>query len=209
MPFLKSGFRKDLCGMVLLTQVSLARYLADAGFDTWILEVRGAGLSKREGEPTAVELGSANGALSGMVQDSVVGAAIKGAAKATPHMEKHIEEKHVKKDDGPVTASPSGSSDSSNGSGGSSIASSSGHDRPTVIDQNIGPMAEQEARKAEKDLEDSKGRKTKKEKTSWLTSAVSRMTERYKRLVRVNQSYLLSHKYVNKVSMFLDPHLRL
>jgi hypothetical protein len=40
-----------------------------------------------------------------------------------------------------------------------------------------------------------------------LTSAVSRMTERYKRLVRVNQSYLLSHKYVNKVSMFLDLHL--
>ena len=190
--------------MVLLTQVSLARYLADAGFDTWILEVRGSGLSKREGEPTAVELGGANGAFGGMVQDTVVGAAIKGAAKATPYMEKHVEEKHIKKDDGPVTASPNVSSNSSSSS---NAASSLGHERPPpVTEQNIGPRTEQEAENAERALEDRKEKKSKKEeeKTSWVTSAVSRMTERYKRLVRVNQSYLLSHKYVNKVSMFLN-----
>lgn len=200
-----SGIATNAYCFDLAPNVSLARYLADAGFDTWILEVRGAGLSKREGEPTAVELGGANGALGGMVQDSVVGAAIKGAAKATPHMEKHMEEKHVKKDDGPVTASPSVGSNSSSSSNGSSAASSLGHERPPDNQRNIGPRAEQEAENAEKTLE-IKGRKpkTEEEKTSWLTSAVSRMTERYKRLVRVNQSYLLSHKYVNKVSSLFE-----
>lgn len=190
-----------------LTQVSLARYLADAGFDTWILEVRGAGLSKREGEPTAVELGGGDGALGGVIQDSVVGATIKGAAKATPHMEKHIEEKHVKKDDGSVTASPSATSNDSNGSS-SRATSSLGYERLSVPDQNIGPRAEEAAEKAEVALEDRKGRELKKEepKGSWLTSVVNRMTERYKRLVRVNQSYLLSHKYINKVILFLNLH---
>jgi alpha-beta hydrolase superfamily lysophospholipase len=46
-----------------MQQVSLARYLSGAGFDTWILEVRGAGLSKRRGEPTAAELGSVDESL--------------------------------------------------------------------------------------------------------------------------------------------------
>ncbi|KAG0622972.1 hypothetical protein M758_3G138100 [Ceratodon purpureus] len=208
-----SGIATNAYCFDLAPNVSLARYLADAGFDTWILEVRGAGLSKREGEPTAVELGGANGALGGMVQDTVVGAAIKGAAKATPHMEKHIEEKHVKTDDGPVTARPSASSNSSSSSNGSNGASSLGHERSPVIEQNIGPKAKQETEKAkqetgkaEKAREDGKGKNLKKDenKTSWLTSAVSRMTERYKRLVRVNQSYLFSHKYVNKVSSLFE-----
>jgi len=203
-----TGFREK--GLVVwhgvfLTQVSLARYLADAGFDTWILEVRGAGLSKREGEPTAVELGGADGSLSGVVQDTVVGAAIEGAAKATPHMEKHIEEKDVKKGGEPVTASPSATSKDSDGSSSnaSSATSSLGYKRPPVADQNIGPRAEDAAEKAEIALEDRKGRELKKEepKSSWLTSVVSRMTERYVRLVRVNQSHLLSHKYVNKVHL--------
>jgi len=61
----------------------LARHLSEAGFDVWILEVRGAGLSKREGEPTSSELGGTDGALSGAVQDAFVQATIKNATKAT------------------------------------------------------------------------------------------------------------------------------
>lgn len=165
----------------------MARYLADAGFDTWILEVRGAGLSKREGEPTAVELSGAGGALSGVVEDTVVGAAIKGAAKATPHMEKHIEERHLKKGDGPVTASPK---TSSNGSSASSFE----YQKPPFTSQNIESKADDAAESA---IKGRAGKEPKKEQ-SWLTSAVSGMTERYKRLVHVNQSYLRD-KYINKV----------
>jgi len=63
--------------------VSLARHLSEAGIDTWILEVRGAGLSKREGEPTSSELAGTDGALSGAVQDAFVQATLKNATKAT------------------------------------------------------------------------------------------------------------------------------
>ena len=63
----------------MLAQVSLARHLSAAGFDTWILEVRGAGLSKREGEPTSSELGGKDGALTGAVQDAFVRATLKSA----------------------------------------------------------------------------------------------------------------------------------
>jgi pimeloyl-ACP methyl ester carboxylesterase len=190
-----SGIATNAYCFDLAPNVSLARYLADAGFDTWILEVRGAGLSKREGEPTAVEIGGAGGALSGVVEDTVVGAAIKGAAKATPHMEKHIEERHLKKGDGPVTASPK-TSTSSNGSSDSSFE----YKRPPFTNKNIESRAEDTAESAMK----GRAEKEPKKEQSWLTSAVSSMTERYKRLVRVNQSYLLSHKYVNKVMSFLD-----
>ena len=61
----------------------MARHLSAAGFDTWILEVRGAGLSKREGEPTSSELGGTDGALSGAVQDVFIQATIKNATNAT------------------------------------------------------------------------------------------------------------------------------
>jgi hypothetical protein len=64
---------------VVFVQVSLARHLSAAGFDTWILEVRGAGLSKREGEPTSSELGGSDGALTGAVQDAFVRATLKSA----------------------------------------------------------------------------------------------------------------------------------
>ena len=64
-------------------QASLARHLSEAGFDTWILEVRGAGLSKREGEPTSSELGGTDGAFSGAVQAAFVQATIKKATQAT------------------------------------------------------------------------------------------------------------------------------
>ncbi|CAM6064621.1 unnamed protein product [Sphagnum tenellum] len=43
-----SGIGTNAIGFDLDPSVSLARYLSGAGFDTWILEVRGAGLSKRE-----------------------------------------------------------------------------------------------------------------------------------------------------------------
>ena len=64
---------------MVFVQVSLARHLSAAGFDTWILEVRGAGLSKREGEPTSSELGGSDGALTGAVQDAFVRATLKSA----------------------------------------------------------------------------------------------------------------------------------
>lgn len=60
----------------------MARHLSEAGFDTWIVEVRGAGLSKREGEPTSSELGGTDGALPGAVEDAFVQATIKNATKA-------------------------------------------------------------------------------------------------------------------------------
>ncbi|CAK9257074.1 unnamed protein product [Sphagnum jensenii] len=50
-----SGIGTNAIGFDLDPSVSLARYLSGAGFDTWILEVRGAGPSKREGEPTSKE----------------------------------------------------------------------------------------------------------------------------------------------------------
>jgi hypothetical protein len=80
-----------------------------------------------------------------------------------------------------------------------------GYERPPVTDENVEPRAEDAAEKAELALEDRKVRELKKEdpKSSLLTRVASRMIERYKRLVRVNQSYLLSHKYVSKV--FLVP----
>ena len=97
-----------LCGITLRfhadfsPQASLARHLSTSGFDTWILEVRGAGLSKREGEPTSSELGGTDGALSGAVQDAFVQATIKNATKATEikmdgaakHEQKEATEEH-------------------------------------------------------------------------------------------------------------------
>lgn len=74
---------------MLPAQVSLARHIAAAGFDTWIVEVRGAGLSKREGEPTSSELGGTNGALTGAVQDAFIQGTIKSATNATSNLEKN------------------------------------------------------------------------------------------------------------------------
>lgn len=78
-----SGVGTNAIGFDLDSSASLARHLSTSGFDTWILEVRGAGLSKREGEPTSSELGGTDGALSGAVQDAFVQATIKNATKAT------------------------------------------------------------------------------------------------------------------------------
>lgn len=77
-----SGIGTNAIGFDLGSGASLARHLSEAGFDTWIVEVRGAGLSKREGEPTSSELGGTDGALPGAVEDAFVQATIKNATKA-------------------------------------------------------------------------------------------------------------------------------
>lgn len=175
-------------GLLLLSQVSLARYLAHEGFDTWILEVRGAGLSKREGEPMAVELGGPDGALTGQVQERLVGATIKGATRATLHMEKHMEEKKVKKADESDSTKETTSSPS------------------PFVESNIDNPTEQEAHKAIQAkengaLETEKEIEKEKPTASWLSNLMNRMTTRYKRLVHVNQTYL-SQKYMKQVCLF-------
>lgn len=77
-----SGIGTNAIGFDIDSSASLARHLSEAGFDAWILEVRGAGLSKREGEPTSSELSGTDGALSGAVQDAFVQATLKNATKA-------------------------------------------------------------------------------------------------------------------------------
>lgn len=64
---LLSGVGTNAVGFDLDPSVSFARHMAEQGFETWILEVRGAGLSKIEGQPTSSEIGQAatNGALHG------------------------------------------------------------------------------------------------------------------------------------------------
>lgn len=52
---LLSGVATNATGFDLAPGASLARHMSKEGFDTWILEVRGAGLSKREGEATVNE----------------------------------------------------------------------------------------------------------------------------------------------------------
>ncbi|KAI5054966.1 hypothetical protein GOP47_0030111 [Adiantum capillus-veneris] len=69
---LLSGVGTNAIGFDLDPNVSFARHLAEEGFDTWILEVRGAGLSKIEGQPTSSEIGkAANGAVYSNVQSMI------------------------------------------------------------------------------------------------------------------------------------------
>ena len=175
----------------MLAQVSLAQYTAEAGFDTWILEVRGAGLSKREGEPTAIEQGGADGVLSGPVQDSIVGATIRGATRATSHMEKHIEENQAEKGNEPPAELQSPVTKDSNGA-------SLGHTSAAVVHEHIGPSTEHKEEKAIGEKKDAKVQKE-ETRTSWVTGGISRMASRYMRIVRVNQDYLLSGKYIKMV----------
>lgn len=169
----------------------MARYTAEAGFDTWILEVRGAGLSKREGEPTAIEQGGADGILSGAVQDSIVGATIRGATRATSHMEKHIEENQAEKEHEAPTEHQSPLTKDSNGA-------SLGHTSAPVVDKHIGPQAEQKVEKAIGEKKDAKVQEE-EPRSSWVTGRITRMASRYMRMVRVNQESLLSGKYIKKV----------
>lgn len=57
---LLSGVATNATGFDLAPGASLARHMSNEGFDTWILEVRGAGLSKRKGEATVNESCSKN-----------------------------------------------------------------------------------------------------------------------------------------------------
>lgn len=171
------------------------------------MEVRGAGLSKREGEPSAVEVGVSGGALSGTIQESVVGAAIEGATRATPHMEKQIEEKHVEISEGSLTASPSAASVGSSSSvdwNGSSDRSSVGHE--SAPDNQRTSSKDEEVEKAEEVLEDSIRKESRRNdpKNSWVMSTVSRIAERYERLVRVNKPHLLPNKFFNKITSLFE-----
>lgn len=52
---LLSGIGTNAIGYDLSTQSSFARYMCNQGFDTWILEVRGTGLSVRESDSKNIE----------------------------------------------------------------------------------------------------------------------------------------------------------
>ncbi|KAK6780345.1 hypothetical protein RDI58_022529 [Solanum bulbocastanum] len=52
---LLSGIGTNAIGYDLSPQSSFARYMCNQGFDTWILEVRGTGLSVRESDPKNIE----------------------------------------------------------------------------------------------------------------------------------------------------------
>ncbi|KAH9311926.1 hypothetical protein KI387_026961 [Taxus chinensis] len=52
---LLSGVGTNAIGYDLAPEASFARHMSRQGFDTWILEARGAGLSKREGDATENE----------------------------------------------------------------------------------------------------------------------------------------------------------
>ncbi|KAG5586521.1 hypothetical protein H5410_046955 [Solanum commersonii] len=52
---LLSGIGTNAIGYDLSPQSSFARYMCNQGFDTWILEVRGTGLSMREPDPKNIE----------------------------------------------------------------------------------------------------------------------------------------------------------
>lgn len=54
---LLSGVGTNAIGFDLDPSVSFARFMAEQGFDTWILEVRGAGLSKIQGQATSSQIG--------------------------------------------------------------------------------------------------------------------------------------------------------
>ncbi|GLJ07088.1 hypothetical protein SUGI_0057680 [Cryptomeria japonica] len=58
---LLSGVGTNAIGYDLSPGASFARHMSRQGFDTWILELRGAGLSKREGGTTANETCIKNG----------------------------------------------------------------------------------------------------------------------------------------------------
>ncbi|CAI7889528.1 unnamed protein product, partial [Closterium sp. NIES-54] len=100
---LLSGIATNALGYDLSQEVSLARHLADQGFDTWVLELRGAGLSQSpfsiagaqglssakssaigpiEGPPITFVNGSVNGMMNSAIDtgNSVNGFPINGAS---------------------------------------------------------------------------------------------------------------------------------
>jgi len=177
-----------------MQQVSLARYLSGAGFDTWILEVRGAGLSKRRGEPTAAELGSVDGVPSRAVEDTLVSSTIKSAAKVSSHMEKHIDKTNEGRDENGVALE-----NDSTVSGGSTRSALPAHESTMAVEEKIGASTTDAAIMAIKQKEEVSA-KDEPAKT-WNSSMVLQVSEKYKRLLQVDQSWLFSSKSIKKVSV--------
>ncbi|XP_043700021.1 uncharacterized protein LOC122650691 isoform X2 [Telopea speciosissima] len=65
---LLSGVGTNAIGFDLSSGSSFARYMSSQGYDTWILEVRGAGLSTRAEESKAVEQSSSNSAITEQIE---------------------------------------------------------------------------------------------------------------------------------------------
>ncbi|CAK9867454.1 unnamed protein product [Sphagnum jensenii] len=175
------------------SNVSLARYLSGAGFDTWILEVRGAGLSKRRGEPTAAELGSVDGVPSRAVEDTLVSSTIKSATKVSSHMEKHIDKTNEGRDENGVALE-----NDSTVSGGSTRSASTAHESTMAVEEKIGPSTTDAAIMAIKQKEEASA-KDEPAKT-WNSSMVLQVSEKYKHLLQVDQLWPFSSKSIKKIS---------
>ncbi|KAJ4959943.1 hypothetical protein NE237_019853 [Protea cynaroides] len=70
---LLSGVGTNAIGFDLSPGCSFARYMSNQGYDTWILEVRGAGLSTRAEESKAVEQSSSSSAITEQMESAVKG----------------------------------------------------------------------------------------------------------------------------------------
>ncbi|XP_058088990.1 uncharacterized protein LOC131235704 isoform X2 [Magnolia sinica] len=83
---LLSGVGTNAIGFDLAPESSFARYMSSQGFDTWILEVRGAGLSTQEGESKAIEQSTNSYVTSELVKSinkSVTGGAFSSETSTT------------------------------------------------------------------------------------------------------------------------------
>lgn len=85
---LLSGVGTNAIGFDLDPSVSFARYMAEQGFDTWILEVRGAGLSKIEGQLPSSQITKAN---NGAMNDNE-GSLIKESVKSESDVNEMVEQ---------------------------------------------------------------------------------------------------------------------
>lgn len=194
-------------------QVSLARYLSGAGFDTWILEVRGAGLSKREGEPTSSELGGTSRTFTGAIQDAFVKATVKTATnrRATTEEKKQrsslqgnveaVEEKElmaVKKEDKPMAAQETTEimtevQKSADAQGITSVKK--------VNDESVLGQETKAMEKVDDSLQDEETMATR------LTNSVLQLSQKLSGLVSEGQSQLLSARFIEKVSIRTESQL--
>jgi len=190
--------------------VSLARYLSGAGFDTWILEVRGAGLSKREGEPTSSELGGTSRTFTGAIQDAFVKATVKTATnrRATTEEKKQrsslqgnveaVEEKElmaVKKEDKPMAAQETTEimtevQKSADTQGITSVKK--------VNDESVLGQETKAMEKVDDSLQDEETMATR------LTNSVLQLSQKLSGLVSEGQSQLLSARFIEKISSLLE-----
>ncbi|OVA08135.1 hypothetical protein BVC80_1725g21 [Macleaya cordata] len=70
---LLSGVGTNAIGFDLSPQSSFARHMSNQGYDTWILEVRGAGLSAQGAEASIIEQSVHNGVASELIESSSKG----------------------------------------------------------------------------------------------------------------------------------------